>query len=48
MEWAMKKFILAAVAALTLGAGVASAAQVQNNGLGQLPSSEFSYSPVNG
>lgn len=48
MEVVMKKFVLAAVAALTLGMGVASAAQVQHNGFNRLPSPEYSYSQAGG
>lgn len=46
----MKKFVLAAVAALTLGMGVASAAQVQQqgNGFNRLPSPEYTYSTAGG
>lgn len=43
----MKKFILAALATVTLGMGVASA-QVLDNGQNCLPSPAFSYSPTNG
>ena len=43
----MKKFVLAALAAMTLGVGVASA-QVLDNGNSRLPSSAFTYSPTNG
>jgi hypothetical protein len=45
----MKKFVLAAVAALTFGMGVAAAAQVQHgNGFNRLPSPEYSYSQAGG
>ena len=44
----MKKFVLAAVAALTLGMGVASAQNLNGYGANQLPSTANSYSPVNG
>jgi hypothetical protein len=45
----MKKIVLAAVAAMSLGMGVASAAPVQhNNGWGHLPSAEYTYSLGNG
>jgi uncharacterized low-complexity protein len=46
----MKKIVLAAAAALTLGMGVASAAQVQSsaNGFDRLPSPAATYSPANG
>lgn len=43
----MKKIILAAAAALTLGMGVASAAVV-GDGANQLTSPTNTYSPVNG
>jgi hypothetical protein len=43
----MKKFVLAALAAITLGMGVASA-QVLDNGQNRLPSPAFTYSPTNG
>ena len=43
----MKKFVLAAAAALTLGMGVASAATVgDGSNVGHAPA--FTYSPVNG
>jgi hypothetical protein len=45
MEGVMKKFVLAAVAALTLGMGVASANVLTHN---QLPSAEFTYSTAGG
>lgn len=45
----MKKFVLATVAALTLGMGVAAAAQVQQgNGFNRLPSPEYTYSTAGG
>ena len=43
----MKKIILAAAAALSLGMGVASAAVV-GDGVNHLPSPANTYSPVNG
>ena len=48
MESIMKKFVLAAAAALTLGLGVASAATVGDGSNVGHPSSAFTYSPVNG
>ena len=46
----MKKFVLAAAAALTLGMGVAAAATVGggSNIGSSTPPSAFTYSPVNG
>ena len=44
----MKKLALAAVAAMTLGMGVASAAQIQHNGWSRLPSSEYTYNTAGG
>jgi hypothetical protein len=45
MEGVMKKFVLAAVAALTLGTGVASANVLSHN---QLPSPQYTYSQAGG
>ena len=44
----MKKFVLAAVAALALGMGVASAQNLNGFGTNHLPSPAQTYSPVNG
>jgi hypothetical protein len=49
----MKKFVLAAIAAMTLGMGVASAQTTNADFLGDLqhphlPSAPYSYSPPNG
>jgi hypothetical protein len=46
----MKKIVLAAVAAMSLGIGAASAAPAQNHGNGfeRLPSPAYTYSPGNG
>ena len=49
----MKKFVLAAVAAMTLGMGVAAAQTTSSGFLGdlahpKLPSAPYAYAPPNG
>ena len=44
----MKQFVLAAIAALTLGMGVASAQNLNGYGTNQTQQPSNSYSPVNG
>lgn len=44
----MKKIVLAAVAALTLGMGVASAQSLSDFGTNHLPSPAYTYNVVGG